>query len=198
MKKILVASSLLLALSVNAHASVVSFEDTAVDAYQPTSFASGELTFTPIADYVYTYTNNPGSYNGSNALIAGWGAGVGSFSFSETDNSVFSLNSLDAGTTHGGGIGSVVFTGHQLGGGILTQTLALDFFYANYVFNWANLLSVDVSANSDYGYVAYDNINVSSATVNAVPVPAAVWLFGSALTGLYGMGKRKQPKVLTA
>jgi hypothetical protein len=30
--------------------------------------------------------------------------------------------------------------------------------------------------------------------VNAVPVPAAVWLFGSALIGLLGLGKRKQTK----
>jgi hypothetical protein len=37
----------------------------------------------------------------------------------------------------------------------------------------------------------------NTATVNAVPVPAAVWLFGSAMTGLFGFGKRKQTKVLT-
>jgi hypothetical protein len=38
----------------------------------------------------------------------------------------------------------------------------------------------------------------NTAAVNAVPVPAAVWLFGSALTGLFGFGKRKQAKILTA
>ena len=32
----------------------------------------------------------------------------------------------------------------------------------------------------------------NTASVSAVPVPAAVWLFGSALTGLVGIGKRKK------
>jgi hypothetical protein len=38
----------------------------------------------------------------------------------------------------------------------------------------------------------------NTASVSAVPVPAAVWLFGSALTGLVGIGKRKKAKILAA
>lgn len=46
--------------------------------------------------------------------------------------------------------------------------------------------------------VGFTDIQLGNTpTVNAVPVPAAVWLFGSALTGLVGIGKRKQTKVLT-
>lgn len=33
---------------------------------------------------------------------------------------------------------------------------------------------------------------IAPASVGQVPVPAAVWLFGSALTGLFGFSKRKQ------
>ena len=32
-----------------------------------------------------------------------------------------------------------------------------------------------------------------SGTINAVPVPAAAWLFGSALVGVAGIGRRRQP-----
>jgi hypothetical protein len=44
-------------------------------------------------------------------------------------------------------------------------------------------------ADSDsYGYFGADNIEV---TGNPVPVPAAVWLLGSGLIGLVGLGRRK-------
>ena len=36
------------------------------------------------------------------------------------------------------------------------------------------------------------NVNVTSLTVTAVPVPAAVWLFGSGLLGLMGMARRRR------
>lgn len=42
---------------------------------------------------------------------------------------------------------------------------------------------------SDY-YV--DNVSVEFGEASAVPVPAAAWLFGSALLGLVGMSKRKK------
>jgi len=37
--------------------------------------------------------------------------------------------------------------------------------------------------------VAFDKVQL---TVSAVPVPAAVWLFGSALIGLVGFSKRRK------
>jgi hypothetical protein len=200
MKKLFAASFLLLALTFNAQASTVDFEDTAAN-FQLDPFTSGGLTFTPISGFILTTSSrNSGSDNGTNALIAGLGhyAGDdlgGDFSFNKTDNSVFNLDSLDSGTTWFsdlvGGIGSVVITGHQLDGGTLSQTLYLNYQYANYAFGWSNLISVEVSSNSNLGYVAYDNINIDGTSV---PVPAAVWLFGSALAGLVGVGKRKQAK----
>lgn len=36
------------------------------------------------------------------------------------------------------------------------------------------------------------NFNLQGVTVNAVPVPAAVWLFGSGLLGLVGVARRKK------
>ena len=45
---------------------------------------------------------------------------------------------------------------------------------------------------TDYGSsaVIYDNLNVGE--VSAVPVPAAAWLFGSALMGLMGISRRRK------
>ena len=38
----------------------------------------------------------------------------------------------------------------------------------------------------------YDNIKIRSIEVSSVPVPAAVWLFGSAMLGMMGIGYRRQ------
>ena len=41
-------------------------------------------------------------------------------------------------------------------------------------------------------YEAYDMSHITAYSVSAVPVPAAVWLFGSGLIGLVGMARRKK------
>ena len=45
-----------------------------------------------------------------------------------------------------------------------------------------------VDAQSDHFYI--DNVRADAAS--AVPVPAAIWLFGTALIGMVGFGKRKK------
>ena len=49
------------------------------------------------------------------------------------------------------------------------------------------LLGID--ATSIYGF---DNVCVNDCSTSAVPVPAAVWLFGSGLLGLVGVARRKK------
>lgn len=200
---------MLLVFAFNVQASTVDFEDNAVDTIQTNSITSGQLTFTLASGTFFTYTSHLGANNGTNALLAGEGhyeyfPGTtfdygGGFSFKETGNSAFNLNSLDVGLSWSQfSTGGVVFTGHQLNGGVLTQMLSLNKAYTNFVFGWTNLISVEVSGNSNFGYVAYDNINVApiDGGANAVPVPAAVWLFGSALAGLAGLGRRKSSQRL--
>jgi len=41
------------------------------------------------------------------------------------------------------------------------------------------------------GHVDYDDLVVRVSAVSPVPVPAAIWLFGTALVGLVGFSKRK-------
>ena len=55
---------------------------------------------------------------------------------------------------------------------------------------WHNLSSVNFTDytydnGSSFGLLAFDNI-----VVTAVPIPAAVWLFGSGLLGLVGICRR--------
>ena len=54
----------------------------------------------------------------------------------------------------------------------------LQFGFANEATDWAP------------SSVFYDNL--SFAEVSAIPVPAAVWLFGSGLLGLVGVARRRK------
>ena len=57
--------------------------------------------------------------------------------------------------------------------------------------NWSgNTGIVDVGANS-YN-VVFSNGTVVEVDVQVIPVPAAVWLFGSGLLGLVGIARRKK------
>jgi hypothetical protein len=52
---------------------------------------------------------------------------------------------------------------------------------------------IDISATGHSDYVATDAAAYTSIGLAApVPVPAAVWLFGSGLLGLVGVGRRKK------
>lgn len=45
--------------------------------------------------------------------------------------------------------------------------------------------------NNTSGNIRFDNVVISGTAVSSVPVPDAVWLFGSALAGLIGFNRRK-------
>lgn len=49
----------------------------------------------------------------------------------------------------------------------------------------------DTGGNNRTNKWAFDVLNVDSATQVVVPVPAAIWLFGSGLIGLIGVSRRK-------
>ena len=75
----------------------------------------------------------------------------------------------------------------------LSSANPISFYLENYVGSWNNDTS---SYNNLYAYGTFDNFFIStvgnfSASPSAVPVPAAVWLFGSTVMGLFGIRKRK-------
>lgn len=68
---------------------------------------------------------------------------------------------------------------------ILNQTIS----FGGQVFNQAIFYYGDALGAAINLIEIVDNINVTQ--VSAVPVPAAAWLFGSALLGLFGFARRK-------
>lgn len=216
MKNLIISLIFLGIFANNALASKVTFEGYSPNSLISDVLTSGELTFKIKSGQFYINNPYPTLPKSNNAFLAGEGHYSegntkfnfgGGFSFNETYKRVFNLKSIDVAAYYGAKyasnkVGSVVITGHQKNGTTLRQTLALGDSLKKYVFSWKNLLSVDLSENANFGYLVYDNFQVdvnnkavppiASQSINAVPVPAAVWLFGSALVGLLGFGQRKQ------
>jgi hypothetical protein len=85
------------------------------------------------------------------------------------------------------------------------SAIDLDWYGLLFVGNGLEINIWGNGAGNPYSFWSHNgsSYNVSSnaaafTMTAATPIPAAVWLFGSALVGLAGVGKRKQGKVLTA
>jgi hypothetical protein len=81
--------------------------------------------------------------------------------------------------------------------GLYQTTLALNAyayaFQANIAdgsINWTNRLSTNLADAGQSGY------SINSTAIDPVPLPAAVWLFGSALVGLWFAGRRRSARAL--
>jgi hypothetical protein len=115
------------------------------------------------------------------------------------EDSLFSLHSFDIGSGYAqsGAEPNVIITGQLAGGGTLTETIALASWSGmqSVILSgaWTNLESVSFSTdviNYHCCSASFDGV-IDNIVVTAVPVPAAAWLFGSALAGL-GWIRRKQ------
>jgi len=135
-----------------------------------------------IESAVIHYGNN---LNGSRAFVASGDLGWAVVWMRRTDGGTFSIESFEAAMIPGDS-GYTGITGTLTGGG------AADLSAPVGTGDWLNLIELKFEAGgpgfptSGWAAIELDNIVVS-----AVPVPAAVWLFGSALAGL-GWMRRKQ------
>ena len=91
------------------------------------------------------------------------------------------------------GDGPLTITGSLVGGGQIQTVLNVTGDWNNYVFDagWSDLTQVLLGGTSASGFngIVVDNIATTPGSV--VPIPAAVWLFGSALAGLGWMRRRR-------
>jgi len=109
----------------------------------------------------------------------------------------FELDSLDA--FSGGSLplqnfqGTGMVTGHYQEGGTISQAFSANVAIDTVLFDdaWTNLTSIDIEFSVSSFYPAFVVPGVDNITLQAVPIPAAVWLFGSALAGL-GWLRRRQ------
>lgn len=124
----------------------------------------------------------PGTGNNTQSLFFGANGEVSTVSMSHDNGFVFDLLSFDASSLYNAA-GELTVTGYLAGGGTVSQLLTLNSSLSNYALSgFDGLSSVDFSFDGAVYAAPYDLDNVN---INVVPVPAAVWLFGSALMALW-------------
>jgi len=94
------------------------------------------------------------------------------------------------------GVTNITFMGRRLSGDVVSQSVTLDNIFGMETFHFGDTFN-DVTRiwwNQTPEWHQFDNIVFEDVTVtaSAVPVPAAVWLFGSGLLGLVGFARRKK------
>ncbi|OQW69207.1 MAG: hypothetical protein BVN34_06865 [Proteobacteria bacterium ST_bin12] len=149
-------------------------------------------------------------YSGSAALAAANFNAL--ITLSRADNAIFDFTSIDVETlfTRQNGFNSLIapaditFTGVKSDNSLVTQTISISPVTAISELTTFAILGFD-DITSVYwaqgGFIPatpfdinqrhqFDNIVVSTNDVNAVPVPAAAWLFGSSLIGFAGLRRK--------
>lgn len=146
---------------------------------------TGDTNIHVDSDYAGNY-NTRGTYHMTN-----YGVGPNSFRF-DFDAPVSAFGFL-------WGAADYTWTLSAFNGSDLLETLILDpttssnsgdyFGIAHAGITHATLISNGGDFGTDYVFI--DNFTVNNANVSAVPVPAAVWLFGSGLVGLLGFNRKR-------
>jgi len=99
----------------------------------------------------------------------------------------FSLLSVDLlSIWPGSGPDVITITGFLAGGGQVSTQVNLTGDYSNFSPGWTGLQSVEFGVSAIGNAITMDNL-----IVQAVPLPAAVWLFGPALAGLGFLRRRR-------
>jgi hypothetical protein len=173
----------------NAATTVIDFEDFATGQFASPVITQGFVIDPALAEFdaaIFTDIGPVGSVK-KLGLCLHCGDGPEGISIYRNDGNVFELDSFDL------AFHDLVFpgliTGHLSGGGTVSTGINTTGII---VFDevWVGLSSVDITftapASNDFQVAFIDDI-----TLQAVPVPAAIWLFGSGLTILGWLRRRR-------
>jgi len=144
---------------------------------------AGSLVFDPAGIFIGTNTGTK-SFGGTISGFGQDGFGVASFvSFTRSDGGPFAIYSLDV-LLQSDPEGVTSISGMLVGGGSANLGVSVG------TGDWLNLEALSFRAEGNQFGFGSATVELDNVVVSAVPVPAALWLFGSALAGL-GWLKRK-------
>lgn len=216
----LVTTAIALVLSSSINAAIINFEDTSTSSaggiVNGNPYFEQGFSISSINNGLYAmedgWQNNRGSSNGTTTAYFYSSNSAIEFTLAQENSDTFALNSIDFSELFQVSDSAFVYaartvevTGTLFGGGTVSSSLTLDllsdgangindFQTLSFDSSWDNLSSVTFLASNTpeniSTYIMFDNI-VLDGGVSTVPVPAAVWLFGSGLIGLIGVARRK-------
>lgn len=194
MKKLILVSLMLLASTVGAQATTITFDSLEQPGtgfkYLPSYSEDGyQLSASSFAS---AQNGNTGWYFGSASLFNNYGNGV--TTLTKADHGTFSFNSIDlAPVSTGWGAGATVtFIGNVHGGGTVTDSYTLSNSYSFERFALTGFNELDsVSWIQQYNYHQFDNLVLEQSA--PVPEPSTFILLGAGLVGTVCL-KRKRSK----
>jgi len=199
----LVTGIWLLGLSSMANSAVLTFDDleilggdsTQMDTYSDQGFIfSSRDYYTDLPTEMWSWKQDNINYNSSAALFGELDTII---TLSAVDGSLFNLDSIDLTFLYKDPKivvkpSTVTFNAYDSSDQLIAAEAItlIDHTWVTYVF----------SAEFDNAaYVEWDSLTYpwtihqfDNVTISAVPIPAAVWLFGSGLLGLIGVSRRKK------
>jgi len=193
----IIFSVVLLMLGSVAQAVTIDFDSTAPTYFGLSTYQEDGFTLTSnvpdgtLIDQNDVVRANLGVFSGgttSQSLVWGENGTISTISIANDTATPFYLLALDA-SSMANASGQLTLTGTLSGGGTVQQVLNLNSALTTYnITGMNNLSGLDISFDGSTYFAPFDMDNVE---MSLVPVPAAVWLFGSALVGLAGWSRRR-------
>ena len=197
LKSLLVVITLISPLSANAV--VLTFDDATTAPLNPYTSNGYTLQASVLGDT--SFTANMGQSDlfnfGEDYLsISGLGQFTPIIILTNSSVSPFNLLSLDLGSGDSNVFVNVTVSSVDGLGNVIAQVFNNLSSLSNFVLSGFNDVSIvtisalNVAGSESTANLSIDNLNVAS-NISTVPVPAAAWLFGSALLGFLGFSRRK-------
>jgi hypothetical protein len=177
---------LLFVASTSVHAVTVDFESD-ISNVDVQGFSSKGFDFVGNANFWDLFVDGGGNTTAETA-DPGCGGCVGvGWTVTASSGNAFSLESVDL-AFYSQFSPEAVISGTLTGGGTVTRTITDNTWHTESVFGaqWSDLTSVGIYITSGVPF----SLTIDNFSASVVPVPAAFWLFGSALAGL-GITRRK-------
>ena len=198
MKKLITLIALATSGTALAGPVTMDFEDTLPTYFNLPSYSENGFTLTSdtpdstLIDVNNIVRQNIGVFSGgTNSQTLFWGANGQTSTLGLTNDGGlrFDVLSIDASSVYNAA-GVLTLTGTKYaGGGIVTEDIVLNGSLSTYaVTNMIGITDLEISFDGATYDAPYDLDNIN---MNVIPIPAAVWLFGSGLLGLAGWSRRR-------